>query len=159
MNPNQELQHRWSILCTKSSVDVQSNNLSLFNVIEQINIKTELFASKKAGAIPMDLELVTLWEKAVNGQEVKGDIEVELQDPDGKSLGKFPYVVSVPKKRLRHFMRFNGLPVTDKPGRYTFKIRKREKTGEEFIEVGEVPIEVNIAYRISKQRKEIRKTQ
>lgn len=148
----QKLQHRWSILCTKSSIDAQSNNLSLFNVIEQVDISMELFANRKDGAVPINLELVTLWEKLIDGYEVQGDIEMEFQDPQGKSLGKFPYVISMQKKRHRHIVRLDGLPVTDKSGRYVFKVRKKEEKGGRFVEVGEVPVEINIAYTLPKQQ-------
>ena len=159
MGKNEKLQHRWSILCRESSIDSQTNNISLFNILEQVGIDAEVFAEKKGGAIPMNLELVTLWEKQVEEEGVDAEVEVELQEPDGKPLGKFPYTISVPKRRHRHLVKLNGLPVTEKSGRYTFKIRKREGGESKFVEVGEVPVEINIRYVLRKQREKARKIQ
>jgi len=80
MGKNEKLQHRWSILCRESSIDSQTNNISLFNILEQVGIDAEVFAEKKGGAIPMNLELVTLWEKQVEEEGVDAEVEVELQD-------------------------------------------------------------------------------
>ena len=154
MAQKEKLQHQWSILCKESSIDGQSNNLSLFNIVEQVGLNAEVFAEKKEGAIPMNLELVTLWEKQVDKSEVQAEIEVEFQDPDGKPLGKFPYTISVPRRRHRHILKLNGLPITEKSGRYVFKIRKKEGEENRFIEVSEVPIEVNINYILPKEREE-----
>ena len=34
---NKKIKHLWSLICTSSSVDKTSNNISLFNIIEQLN--------------------------------------------------------------------------------------------------------------------------
>lgn len=141
--------HRWSILCTTSSVDTKNNNVSLFNVVEQVQVTKDPLA-KKSGPkqdrifVPMRLEFVTLWEKIRSDESATGTVEVHLEDPLGELLQQFRYELSMPKNRVRNFTTLEGFFVT-KEGRYVFKIKAKGSQEDDLQDVGEIPLQVDIA--------------
>lgn len=154
--------HLWSILCTASSVDAKNNNVSLFNVVEQVQVTKDPLV-KKSGPkqnrifVPMKLELITLWEKIRSGENTTGTIEVHFQDPLGELLQKFRYELSMPKNRMRNLIAIDGFFVT-KEGRYVFKIKAKSANEDDFQDVGELPLQIdisNVLREMQKRSKEI----
>lgn len=149
--------HLWSILCTASSVDNKNNNVSLFNVIEQVQVTKDPLA-KKSGPkqdrifVPMRLELVTLWEKIRSDENAAGTVEVHFEDPSGELLQKFRYELSMPKNRLRNLTAIDGFFVTQE-GRYVFKVKAKSSNEDAFQDVGEVPLQVGIANVLREMQK------
>ena len=41
----------WGLLCSLSSIDQEKKNISLFNVIEQLNIPQSFFSNQSTGKI------------------------------------------------------------------------------------------------------------
>ena len=148
---NQNLQHEWSLLCSGVVVDGESNNLSMFNIIEQFRIPrkdlTEMptLKGEKKPAIPVSFTFVTLWRKTQETKSVSAEVEVEFRDPKNVLLQKGGYVINLPSKveRMRSRMIWNGLRV-NLSGLYTFKILLKEKGEREFIPVGEVCLKVEV---------------
>jgi hypothetical protein len=149
--------HRWSILCTTSSVDTKNNNVSLFNIIEQVQVTKDPLA-KKSGPkqdrifVPMKLELVTLWEKIRSDEKASGTIEVHFEDPLGELLQKFRYELSMPKDRVRNFTTIDGFFMTEE-GRYVFKIKAKSSNEDNLQDVGEVPLQVDISNVLQEMQK------
>lgn len=149
--------HLWSILCTASSVDAKNNNVSLFNIVEQVQVTKDPLA-KKSGPkedrifVPMRLELVTLWEKIRSDENAIGTIEVHFEDPSGELLQKFRYELSMPKNRVRNLTAIDGFFVTQE-GRYVFKIRAKSSNEGAFQDVGEIPLQVGIANVLREMQK------
>lgn len=65
-------EHYWTVLCRKGVIDKDSNNISLQEVLEQINILGPLPAEGDSGAIPGPYEIITLWGRANYNEPVKG---------------------------------------------------------------------------------------
>lgn len=149
-NKQKSIKHLWSILCQSSSIDAQSNILSLFNVVEQIVVDlTPEITDSNAGkerpvAVAFRFEIVSLWQK-IGEANKNNTVEIEFLDPMGISLMKTDYSLQIPqdKKRIRHSMKVNGLKVTI-DGEYTFKIRIKESDQKEFYEVAELSLDVII---------------
>jgi hypothetical protein len=147
----------WSVLCQSSSIDVDSNSVSIFNTVEEIKasfnspkdddlrkeIEKEL--EKPSLVIPVQLQIVTLLQKTAENTQINGEIEVEFMNPEGKSIFKtsHPLTIPVDKKRLRDRMKINGLTITT-GGEYSFKVRIKENRESAFEEFTTLPLDVMI---------------
>lgn len=149
---SKRIKHHWTILCGSSSVDQQTNNLSLFNLIEQLtlNIKREdwekaMSEGKKGFLARTQLEIITLWEKGELEDEISAEAEIRLIDPKGDVLHKQPYKFNFTDKIKRHRERltWNGMKLTQ-AGIYTFSINIKPSGSDEFEEVETVKLLVNI---------------
>lgn len=155
-NKQKYIKHIWSILCQSSVTDAVTNTMSLFNTVEQftvtitppkdpIELKKFEENSKKMLSVQTQFEIVTLWQKLVEGKNMDGDVEMEFLDPRGVSLMKKTYSLHIPedKKRMRYRVGITGIHVTVS-GEYTFRIRLREPEQTGFVEVVAIPLEVII---------------
>jgi len=138
-----QVEHIWSILCSNSTLDKDSNNLSLFNLIEQLNVNTkEDLKSGKAFNIPIALEFVSRFKKNIVGA-LNLEVELKIIDPESKTIGTFTKEIDF-RKELRNFRlrnRFEGFRVTV-PGTYYFEIGIRDKKTDPFTVVCRSPLEV-----------------
>jgi hypothetical protein len=149
--PSKNLQHGWSILCSGTSVDQDTNNLTLFNIIDQISIPEDKLVKmpgidgKDKPAAPVGFNLVTLWRKSETKVAASAEVEVELLDPSGTMRQKGDYSVDLPEgiTRLRSRMQWNGIRVTTS-GTYTFKISLKEAGDDKFRKVGEIYLDIQI---------------
>jgi hypothetical protein len=138
------MKHIWSIICSLSSIDYESNNVSLLNCLEQLNIQP--FKDENDKTIPILFEVVSLWRG--DDDEFKGDVLLELFDPNGKKLKDFPFELIKPRgmKRLRTRIKINSMPFTG-IGDYIFKLKIKTK-GEDYKIVSEIPLEVQYLLKI-----------
>ncbi len=155
-----KIQHVWSILASGVSVDQESNNLSLFNVIDQIVIpknqlvEMPIVTGEKKPAIPIGFVVVSQWRKLQENIDVKGDARIELLDPSGTMRQKAEFTINLPGKieRFRSRVQWGGIRVTTS-GTYIFKISLKEEGQDEFVPVGEAYLKIQIIENASKGRK------
>jgi len=139
----------WSILCSNSLVDMDSNNLSLFNIIEQINLelKTDKKFDEKAGDdFPLSMVLVSRFRKTIPEDEpIKGDVKIDFISPDKELLGSFSQSlelgVGIDNIRIRSGI--EGLKLT-KSGMYHFVIFLKEQSEKKFEVVYSLPLKVTL---------------
>ncbi len=148
------MQHIWSILCHKASIDSATNSLSLFECLEQINVtidRQETTQQEKIG-IPIDFEMVQFWRDNNIKTERKFKIKIELKDPDKNVLQNFDGELVFKKnvKRLRNRMNIKGFPITVE-GEYNFVVKL--KHGNKYKEVVAVPIDVILQYKLLDSKK------
>lgn len=144
------VQHLWSIVCSNSVVDAESNNISLNNILEEIQVShgkstLEESVSRKGIIVPINFEVVSLWKKLIDkNNDLNTNTEVRVIDPNGNLLAQFPYKLEIKKglERLRTRLKFNGLKVTI-PGEYTFKINIEENGV--FVNAGDAYLQVKLA--------------
>lgn len=154
------IQHAWTILSSGVSIDQDSNNLTLFNLIDQVVIpkshliEMPLVGGEKKPAIPVAFVVVTQWRKLKDGAAVKGEAMVELIDPSGVSRQKAYYSMSFSEKveRFRSRVQWNGVRVTTS-GNYTFRVSLKEEEQKEFEPVGEAYLKVELIEDPIKKRK------
>lgn len=144
------MKHIWSVLCQKSSIDIENNLLSLFECIEELNLvidKTKTPQGERL-IIPLGFQLVGFWITEDNTKENILDIRVELLDPDKKILNHFENNFSVKKgiSRFRNRTNIQGLPVT-KSGRYSFNVMQKKEGEKDYKVVSEIPIDINITFK------------
>lgn len=148
VNNDSKIRHVWSILCGQSSIDQETNNLFLYNILEQLEItpkqgeeKLNLSGKKVAG---ISLEFITLWQKNKEGETFDGEQLTEWVDPKGEVLNSSINPFKIPKALHRARFRFkaNGIPFTV-PGEYKFRASVRERGQSEFIYGGEIPLSIS----------------
>jgi hypothetical protein len=137
----------WALLCQTASVDQQSNNISIFNVLEEMNLnQTPISSPQLAGLVEViDLPektrvntnfcLVVMLEKEGGfGTVTSPKIKIKISDPDGEVVAEneFPLMPGSPKDtRIRAVMNFDGM-IVQKSGKYTYDVYT--KSGAEVYE-------------------------
>ena len=141
-----------SVLCRTSAVDKDSNLASLFDIIEEITITSNL----KVGGNELDngnilnipFEVFTLWEREGDVKEkVSSEIKISVVDPQGKERERalIPLDFESGKKRMRVRVK---VPVFEffGYGIYIFKFYIKEK--EKFNLKQETSIEVKSEIKV-----------
>jgi hypothetical protein len=132
------IEHIWSVLCSRAVIDVETNNVSIQDVIEQITVNSAPVAD---GFLPFPLEIVTLWNRKEITNQIEAIERVQFITPSGKatviSEGKIDLTQA---ERFRHRVKLPGLPLSES-GRYYFKVES--KTGDDsWKEVASIPLSV-----------------
>jgi hypothetical protein len=143
------MKHIWSVLCQRSSIDVESNLLSLFSCVEELSLTLDSTeALKKNIVVPTEFQLVSFWAREKAEEESSLEVEGELLDAQGKVLNKFNNSFPVKKGVLRFRNRTNiqGLPITG-PGRYLLRLKQKDKEGN-WLVVTELPLDIKINYKL-----------
>jgi hypothetical protein len=145
--------HAWTILCSKSSIDKETNNMSLFEALEQLKMdisgpgSTEMKREMESNfaVTPYNFEINSLWYRDKKSGVEKSMMKAQIIDPDNKLLGEneLPIIFEESKRRVRSTIRVSGFPVT-RSGMYWIRILLSEKKGGEFTEATKLPIEVTI---------------
>lgn len=141
------MKHIWSVLCRRSIIDNETNNISLNDVLEQLTIgvkvKQQASPIPEGINIPIDYEIVSMWMRENEKGHVQADTEIEIIQPNGKSAKTFPQKIDMPEKIIRSRTRYriNGF-IANMPGRYWFRVKIRDENRKEFKTVSEVPLDV-----------------
>lgn len=136
----------WAITCSLSSIDQQKNNVSLFEVIDQVNLPREAFGEKPR-LVNVKHEVISQWRRVIQAQidssELIFDVAIELVDPQGKSIQRAVSQYSLPKgmRRLRIRTGFGALAVTC-PGDYAYKVSYKLTDDEDFQPAHTIHLEV-----------------
>lgn len=147
MNKN-NIQLNWAHICHDISIDQTTNNISLFNIIEELTIKRDPFAKlakEKAGhtAVPVKLEFISLWSKASIKKSIKFDVGIALVSPKGRVIHEIKQSINIPDGKLRSRLRFGiRLIGIEGDGMYNFKIKAKTKKGGNFIHYKDVSLYV-----------------
>jgi hypothetical protein len=146
------MKHIWSVLCKKSVIDADTNNISLNEVLEEVTFNIPLDKDLKLPAnFVFDYEIISFWTtpKKTGG---KFYVEMEFIDPDKKILNKLEQEITTPenRSRLRTRIKANGLNVT-KDGDYTLKVKAKEKKSDTFKTLTEIPLTIHIKRTMSAQ--------
>lgn len=134
------IKHIWSVLCRSSAIDKDGNNLSLFDVFEQLTILEPI---TQPGEAPIPFQLVTLWARADLATPVKTTSRVRVLLPGGDEASK-PVQLEVDLtafRRLRQRVTFGSLPIRA-AGVYEFIVEFREH--DEWREAARIPLELTV---------------
>ncbi|MDQ5971423.1 MAG: hypothetical protein QG566_369 [Patescibacteria group bacterium] len=154
---SQNLEHLMTTVCNSTAVDIDSNNLSIFNIIEEININNENpvdLTQKKFIQVPF--ELISVWRRLDTSIEISADLKIIFSDPDKEVMQEIPYKLEIknPHQRMRIRIKGNGLNVT-KQGEYYFSILL--KNGNSFEEIIKVPVSVKISSPVASDLRILKK--
>lgn len=132
------LEHIWSVLCARSIIDSETNNVSIQDVVEQITINAE---PAENGFLPFPLELITLWGRKESNNPTKGIERVTFVTPSGKSQVVSEAEIDLSNaERHRHRVKFQGLPISES-GKYYFKVEFKNNNNE-WQQVSAIPLKV-----------------
>lgn len=138
------MKHAWTILCRKSSIDKDTNNLSLFDSFEELHVTpTDKLPDKAKQGLPVNFEIVSLWYDNDPSTESKGTLRIELYDSKNKKFKEFDHEFVIPKnfKRMRTRIRMIGLPMSE-AGDYIFKIKYQKSDQTNYTLATELPFEI-----------------
>jgi hypothetical protein len=131
------IEHIWSVLCSRSIIDSETNNISIQDVIEQITINAE---PAENGFLPFPLELITLWVRKEADKPAKGTERVSFVTPSGESVIISESNIDLSKvERHRQRVKFPGLPISQ-GGRYYFRVEFKEEG--EYHEISAIPLTI-----------------
>ncbi len=143
------MKHIWSLICEKSSIDSETNNISIFNCIEEIEIIVDKskMPQKNILLIPISFQLLSLWDL---NKEKNLELKIDILDPDNKTVHSLNPIFSINEnfKRFRSKVNFEGMPIS-KNGRHTIRIsRKLEPDLNKYKNEVEIPLDINIKYKV-----------
>ena len=141
----------WGLICRMSSVDQRTNNISLFNIIEQFNLPADYFIKQKEAKQPLlfpgPYEVILHWRRKldikISNEEISADLKVSTISPDGITLMEMNSPIKLPmgKKNLRFNMEWPGLRA-NVPGDYIKRVEVKFSADKEFRFVCEIPFTV-----------------
>jgi len=134
------IRHVWTVACAHAVVDQDSKLVSMFDVIEQINIPGQPTDDQ---AIGMSIDLVSLWVRTDPQQSGKGRARITFNAPSGKVLHEINQDIDLSNhERLRSKGRFTPVPVPE-DGVYCFRVEYSPINVDEWVEVASVPLKVS----------------
>lgn len=134
------MEHIWSILCRSQIVDRERNNLSLIDIVEQINFGVK----KEIDHVPVQLYLVSMWWRTDQGVSESAYERFQIIAPDGETLFTSPKIQIdlTLHTRSRTVIEVTGLPFKTN-GIYKFVIQSALDEESEWINLALVPLEIN----------------
>lgn len=144
-----KIKHIWSVLCKESVVDQTDNNISIHGVLEQLSVNLTsmngIVKLPESLSIPLNYEIVSMWQRGRDEDSVTAEIEYTLIDPNNKELLKNNQKIEIPKTSRTHRsrMKIAGLPLS-KEGDYTFQVKVKEEGANTFQLIAELPLEIKI---------------
>jgi hypothetical protein len=138
------INHVWTVLCSKSSIDNDSNNISLFEVLEQVSVEVPpgVQISDEGINVALQFEMISLWSRSDINQPEKGEARFDFRAPSGRTQeGKIVEINLTEYERFRTRQRFSSIPL-DSEGVYEFHVHCRPDPGAEWSSVANVPLHV-----------------
>ena len=135
------IQHVWSVACTRAVVDSESNNISLIEVLEEVNLSGPALPAGQKVLAPANVDFVTLWTREEPNTPEAGRSRVVMSDPDGQEIAESVFEIDLSEKlRMRAIMKCPGLPVVS--GRVRIEVF-RETADHSWERMATVPIMVS----------------
>jgi hypothetical protein len=136
------IRHVWTVVCARSSIDSESNNISLFDVLEQLTLQGPLPEGRGQLAIPH--EIVSLWTRERLDEGATGESRIKMVAPSGWTTeGRTIQLDLTRFNRLRTRGRPAALPV-EGSGLYWIVTEFRPGPGTEWQEVARAPLELRM---------------
>ncbi|MGC1953832.1 MAG: hypothetical protein WA970_14945 [Gammaproteobacteria bacterium] len=146
-------EHIWTVLCARSLVDADTNNVSLIDVIEQLTLTGDPPDIPPDGKpiilAGIQLTVVSLWTRTDPAQPDRVTFRVIVITPDGKRIiPKEEHELDLEShRRVRVFVRLNSFPYRG-PGDYEWLIEERQQTKSgkpKWTKVARIPLEIRFA--------------
>jgi len=136
------ISHVWSLICSRSILDKDSNNISLIECLEQLSVPSPPANPDGKLVIPLTFEIVSLWTRSVAEKPSRGTCRLEVYSPSDTVIHEQRLEVDLTTyQRVRSRQRFNGLPFGGS-GTYRFKITVLSDEHGEPIQVASIPLVV-----------------
>jgi hypothetical protein len=122
------MQHVWTVVCTRTVIDQQTNNISLFEVLEQIQLSGPPLPSSGV-VLPTNFEVVSFWTRSADADPERGRARLRFASPTGQVINESEYEIDLSTfVRTRTIAKMSGFPISA-PGRYYFQVDLRNEAG------------------------------
>ncbi len=154
------IDHVWSVLCTKSVIDKDSNLLTLMDIVDQVTVDVsggvvELTPEgpvvrsvselpNETALIPVNVELVSLWIRHDPDQAESGLARfmwVPPNEPAHIVGGPFAVDLSGDFNRMRTRVRISGVPARE-GGKHVIAVEFQQQGSENWEPVAKVPLDI-----------------
>ena len=141
-------EHAWSLLCSRTIIDKETNQVSIIDVVEGITVGLEApLSTLDKPRIPLHFELVTLWNRSEPDTPEKAVGKYKLTGPKGEALTDQEIEIDLSQfKRFRSTLKAESLPLPS-AGTFLFTVLLRGEDGDSWQKVGHAPLEVTIEVR------------
>lgn len=141
----------WGLICSLSSVDQKTNNISLFNIIENFTLPKKVFdeqeKTKKLINATIPYQVILLLKRLIDinisDEEKLLDLKIMVINPQGKILAEnissFKFLQG--KQNMRVTIDMQGI-VVDTAGLYLHKIEIKIPENNNFVEIYDIPFQV-----------------
>lgn len=138
------MKHRWAILCESTSVDRQTNNASLFNIIDEVQFGLNSpLPENKPTLVPFQAVLAVLTERSNMGEPETGIVKSTIHAPDGTRLGEMSITIDLSEHlRTRAVSKLQNFAITGE-GIYEIRIFHVSTEGA-WDQVDTVPLQVKL---------------
>lgn len=121
------IKHLFSTICNRTSIDKETNSLSIFNIIEQITIFSE---PEEPVQLPMHFEIISLWMRSNEKIPCSSTAKYYLCDPQGISKTNVEIMIDLSNNLIgRTIIRVSGIELRG-PGIYEFHIEIQQENGD-----------------------------
>lgn len=139
------IEHYWTVLCRKGVIDSDSNNISLLEVLEQVNIVGTPPVEKEEGAIPGEYEIVSLWGRANYNEPARGMVKYVIGyrsgDIEKTSKEQIVEIDMTGHNRSRSILKLPLVPIHGE-GLHRINVSLKIEGQHEWREVTSLPYEV-----------------
>lgn len=142
------IKHIWTVVCSKSTIDKDTNNISLNDVLERLDVvvSKNTLEKKQSVSIPINFEIVSLFQRDKMGREESFDMKIKVKDPKDNKIRKTlsaKITFQAQFLRMRSRTRIRGFNLTVS-GNYIFEVSMRNNGEKTFKKVAEIPLEVHL---------------
>ena len=131
------IDHIWTVICSQAIIDQRSRNVSIHNVVEQLNINS---MPEPDFVLNIRLEAVSFWVRTAPDISVRGHSRLSFLTPSSDSVGSFESEIDLSEfERGRTIIHFDQLPIQS-PGRHYFQIELRSEGETEWNRVAAIPL-------------------
>jgi hypothetical protein len=135
------IEHVWSVLCGRAVTDRETNNMSLLEVIEQVNLLGPMPEPGQRVALPIPFEVVSLWSRGNPNEREESTGRIKIIAPNNAEVLAHEFSINlIEHARVRTQMRSVGIPLAG-VGRYVFSIEIK-RPNEIWETVAKIPLQV-----------------
>jgi len=138
------IQHVWSVLCRGTSTDRDSNNITIFGVVDGFTVAPLHEAmAKPAPGVPF-FEFVSVWCSVGEDAKPRGRAKLDVVSPSGVAIPISEFDVDLSDaNRARTITRMAGFPAKSS-GLYRMRVSLRYSESDEWREVASIPVDVEL---------------
>jgi|GEM_PF-4253576 hypothetical protein len=153
-NGTENVRYIWSILSNSSTIDTDTQNLTINNVVDSFNIDIGKEMVEKRNiektmgyAIPVQLHIVTKLQKKGSEKDIGIELKYEEVDPSGNMLSS-SNSHKIDFKRQFKYIRWRTIftpLLVNEGGDYFIRVLLKETGDQDFTEVDMIPLTINLA--------------
>jgi len=131
------IEHIWSVVCGSTSIDKETNTISIFNVMEQITVFTN---ETKPFRLPAPFEIVSLWSRKNESTPCQGKMRLYYCDTDQNYEKQQELLIDLNEGIFyRTRVRFHGIELKGQ-GLYKFFVDLQQSGNEAWNRVATIPV-------------------